>query len=689
MSLNSILNSAVSGLNASQAGLNTVSNNIANVNSPDYARQRVTYNTAVAGSRVSGVVVGGPERVADQFIEAAVFQRAGAAGRTDVTAQYLDRLQSLLGAPGDGATLTGQIDAVIAAAIDMTAPGAGSSTAAAFVNTVGIALGSVQQIAGDAAILRSELEAQTQGTVDRANELLSQIHGSNVAVSGTGGMASGAADQRYGAIRELAGLMDIVVRQQANGAVTIETANGTVLLDNHARSISYPDMAVRFTDAKGQPAAATGETLHLTNIGGKLGGYTSIRDDVIPSFLDRLNSVGQGLAMELNAASNALSQVPAPNMLSGRASGVVSGDRLGFTGKATFAVTASDGRLVGSTTIDFDALGPAATIDDAIAAINAGLGGAATASFQNGALQFQATASTNGVVIAQDPATPSARGGVGFSQFFGMNDLVRSADGPLVPTGFTPADPHGFGAGQSATLQLRDADGRLLAEQTITGASGPTFGDVLGEINGGSLGAYGSMAMDARGQFVFTPKPGLSGLAVQVSADTTDRLDTGMSFAHLSGLAGRTPSIEALELHPGMAAQPDRLPLAQFQTSAGAGTLAPGSLALARNDTRGSGLFVSMLEKPVDLGRAGTATALQLASQFVDHTARETSHAQALQSDASARFTDAVNRRNSHSGVNIDEELANMIALQNSYSAAARVITAASEMYDVLLSMTN
>lgn len=272
MSLNSILNSAVSGLNASQAGLNTVSNNIANVNSPDYARQRVTYNTAVAGSRVSGVVVGGPERVADQFIEAAVFQRAGAAGRTDVTAQYLDRLQSLLGAPGDGATLTGQIDAVIAAAIDMTAPGAGSSTAAAFVNTVGIALGSVQQIAGDAAILRSELEAQTQGTVDRVNELLSQIHGSNVAVRGTGGMASEAADQRYGAIRELAGLMDIVVRQQANGAVTVETANGTVLLDNHARSISYPDMAVRFTDAKGQPAAATGETLHLTNIGGKLGG---------------------------------------------------------------------------------------------------------------------------------------------------------------------------------------------------------------------------------------------------------------------------------------------------------------------------------------------------------------------------------------------------------------------------------
>lgn len=684
MSLNSILNSAVSGLNASQAGLNTVSNNIANVNTPGYARQRVTYNTGVAGSRVSGVVVNGPERVADRFLEAAVFQRAGAAGRTEVTAEYLDRLQSLLGAPGDSATLSGQIDAVMASAIEMTAPGSGPSTAASFVNTVGIALGSVQQIAEDVAAYRSELETQTRSTTDRINELLSQIHSSNVAVAGTGGTASGAADQRYNAIQELGGLMDIVIRQQANGAVNIETANGAVLVDNHARQISYPDMAIRFTDSKGQPAAATGEVLNLTNIGGKLGGYANIRDEVIPSFLDRLNSVGEALAGELNSASNKLSQVPAPGVLSGRPSGLIADDRLGFTGKAIFAVTDKAGALVNSVTIDFDALGPAATINDAITAINTGLGGTATASFDNGAFVFKAGSTGNGVVTAQDPATPSDRSGVGFSQFFGMNDLVRSSESPLVPSGFVPGDPHGFSAGQSSTLQLRDANGRLITEQTVTGANGPTFGDLVSEMNAGPIGTFGSVAMDDRGQFVFTPKPGLQGMAVQISADDTDRFDTGTSFAQLSGFAGRTPAAGALALNPAFAAQPERLPRAQFQTGA-----AVGSPALTPNDMRGSSLFVSALEQQVNLGRGGTSTALQFASQLIDATAREASHAQAQQSDASARFSDAVNRRNSYSGVNIDEELATMIALQNSYSAAARVITAASEMYDVLLSMTN
>lgn len=38
-------------------------------------------------------------------------------------------------------------------------------------------------------------------------------------------------------------------------------------------------------------------------------------------------------------------------------------------------------------------------------------------------------------------------------------------------------------------------------------------------------------------------------------------------------------------------------------------------------------------------------------------------------------------------GVNIDEELANMIQFQNSYQGAARVMRTATELYDTLLSI--
>jgi flagellar hook-associated protein 1 FlgK len=45
------------------------------------------------------------------------------------------------------------------------------------------------------------------------------------------------------------------------------------------------------------------------------------------------------------------------------------------------------------------------------------------------------------------------------------------------------------------------------------------------------------------------------------------------------------------------------------------------------------------------------------------------------------------NRLSSQSGVNMDEELANMVVLQNAYAASARVITTAGEMFDILLSL--
>ena len=55
--------------------------------------------------------------------------------------------------------------------------------------------------------------------------------------------------------------------------------------------------------------------------------------------------------------------------------------------------------------------------------------------------------------------------------------------------------------------------------------------------------------------------------------------------------------------------------------------------------------------------------------------------------DMGARRADAINRRDSYSGVNIDEELASLVTLQNSYSAAARVMSTATEMYDTLIGM--
>ena len=43
----------------------------------------------------------------------------------------------------------------------------------------------------------------------------------------------------------------------------------------------------------------------------------------------------------------------------------------------------------------------------------------------------------------------------------------------------------------------------------------------------------------------------------------------------------------------------------------------------------------------------------------------------------------------SESGVNIDEELSNMVVFQNAYQASARIVQTANEMFDILLNLGN
>ncbi|MEG8053022.1 flagellar basal body rod C-terminal domain-containing protein [Sphingomonas aerolata] len=395
----------------------------------------------------------------------------------------------------------------------------------------------------------------------------------------------------------------------------------------------------------------------------------------------RVETLFAGLARTINAASNTGSAVPPPATLTGRATALTGGDRLGFTGAALIAVTRSDGTMVAGTTLDFDALGAAATVDDAIAAINTGLGGAATASFANGTLTIAATGAGTGVAVAQDTARPSARAGIGLSHYFGLNDIVRSDTSMLVPSGFTTADPHRFAAGEAVDFALRDSSGRLVARYALTGATGPTYGDLIDELNASPLGGYGQFALDDAGRLRFSATRAESGAMLSVLSDTTDRGGTGRGFAAITGLGAAGAGLDSAGVRRDVLADPTRLPLARLQP------VAVGTKALGPSDRRGATALVDALASAVDLGDAGTMTIARFSAVVLGDAGSAASRATDRADQMGARRDDAINRRDSVSGVNIDEELGQMVVLQNSYAAAARVMTTASEMYDTLLGM--
>jgi flagellar hook-associated protein 1 FlgK len=84
-----------------------------------------------------------------------------------------------------------------------------------------------------------------------------------------------------------------------------------------------------------------------------------------------------------------------------------------------------------------------------------------------------------------------------------------------------------------------------------------------------------------------------------------------------------------------------------------------------------------------------SATLADYASDVLSYYATATERAEASRDFQKTVHEELKFRADSESGVNIDEELSNMITFENAYNASARVISTVQQMFDTLDRMMN
>ena len=120
MSLNSILNTATSGLLANQTALRTTSNNIANVNTPDYHRRDVQFGPRLTGSTLTGVTIDDIRRIADQYLTQQSISATSAASSADTLNTYFSRVQDMVASLNSDASLQTQVSKAMSAMSQLT-----------------------------------------------------------------------------------------------------------------------------------------------------------------------------------------------------------------------------------------------------------------------------------------------------------------------------------------------------------------------------------------------------------------------------------------------------------------------------------------------------------------------------------------------------------------------------------------
>ena len=308
MSLYSAIRMACNTLRADQIAMQVVGQNIANANTPGYIREETVFSPAPT-QRLGplllglGVQVKAVVQKIDNFLEerlrGAVSEKASAEAQENTFTQ----LEQIIGELTDTDISTAMTTFFNSISEILNQPESISTRNLAMLNGTTLTQ-EIRRLAQRVTNVRADANGRVENMTDEINRLTGEIRVLNVRIAETeGGSVSasdavGLRDQRLAALENLAKVIDIRVREQPSGSVTVYVGGDWLVSEGYSRPVktelssdrgmSTASIHIADNDALLEPSA------------GELHGLMTARDDVLGSFLDKLDEFAATLAFEFN-----------------------------------------------------------------------------------------------------------------------------------------------------------------------------------------------------------------------------------------------------------------------------------------------------------------------------------------------------------------------------------------------------
>ncbi|MGQ5713620.1 flagellar hook-associated protein FlgK [Enterobacter cloacae] len=310
--MSSLINSAMSGLSAAQAALNTVSNNISSYNVAGYTRQTTVLgasnSTLTGGGWVgNGVYVSGVQREYDAFITNQL--RAAQTQSSGLTTRYqqMSKIDDVLSDSTNSLSTTLQdffksLQTLVSNAEDP----------AARQTVLGKADGLVNQFKTNDQYLRdqdSQVNTAIASSVEQINNYAKQIANLNDQISRLTGVGAGSSpndllDQRDQLVSELNQIVGVEVAVQDGGTYNVSFGNGYSLVQgskaNQLAAVKTSADPTRTTIAYSDEVSGNVEIPEKMVTTGSLGGLFTFRSEDLDKARNNLNQLALAFADAMN-----------------------------------------------------------------------------------------------------------------------------------------------------------------------------------------------------------------------------------------------------------------------------------------------------------------------------------------------------------------------------------------------------
>ncbi len=307
--------SIISGaLDADQAALNVVANNVANANTPGYTEETPDWsqNAPISVGGVSmgeGVTETGSTSQVNQVLQAMLDQQQQLESASSTRLTALDNIQSLFTPDSDSSSSStaGDIGSDITNFFDsfstLEADPTDDSDREAVLSAASTLAGDISSAANSLNEQSTSLNQQAAGVAGQVNSLTSAIAQLNVEIQSTStdGNADTLEDQQQEDISQLSQLIGINQVATGNNGVSITTTSGQLLV---SEGQTYQLTTGNVNGNTDFFLGGTDITSQLETGGGELGGYLTAINVDVPNALSALDQLAYGISTAVNAQNS-------------------------------------------------------------------------------------------------------------------------------------------------------------------------------------------------------------------------------------------------------------------------------------------------------------------------------------------------------------------------------------------------
>lgn len=306
-----ILGISLSGLNAAQRNLITTSHNVANVNTPGFSRQQTIQSSAAAvftgsGYFGTGAQVADVRRVYNDFVGS---QLTSAQTAATSASRYNELMSSLLNRIGNSETgINAALDGFFAAVQDFAVRPSEVGPRQALLSAAEVLTARFRGFDEQFSVMRRNANEEIIANVSVMNQSVAALAQLNERIVQSIGAGQGRApndllDQRGQMLRELSEQIGITVAEQSDGAVNVFLQNGQPLVIGRATfefqarpDASAPSGLIIELTTRGAPVRVSESQLS----GGTISALVQFRDGELARAQDTLGELAASIARDYN-----------------------------------------------------------------------------------------------------------------------------------------------------------------------------------------------------------------------------------------------------------------------------------------------------------------------------------------------------------------------------------------------------